>query len=120
MFNQPGNPVPPNKTVDHVSMEEYASLSNVLAQMMAAINNLRNKTFDMMDRFYEIQNILSTHPEYIDKLLPELGRFKQTWKYAYARFIVASAKIQLEVSIQADQEQLSILMDSLSTNTRFC
>lgn len=119
MFNQPGNPVPPNKPVDHVSMEEYASLSNVLAQMMAAINNLRNKTFDMMDRTYEIQNILSTHPEYIDKLLPELGRFKQTWKYAYARFIVASAKIQLEVSIQADQEQLSILMDSLSTTHDF-
>lgn len=119
MFNRPNNSISQQKPVESIPVEEYVSLSNVLAQLMAAINNLRSKTFDMMDRTYEIQNILNTHPEYIDKFLPEIVHFHKVWEYAYARFVAASNGVTLEVSVQDVAKNLSAIVYKFATTHDF-
>lgn len=89
MFNQPNINSQPGPS--EISKEDYAKTSTILAEMISALTNLREKTYDVLDTTYEILNILKVHPEYIDSLQSRVINAYRVFDYASTRYKLTRA-----------------------------
>lgn len=78
------NPVP-SKTPE-ISKDEYADTSNKLVQIIAALNALRDKNYDLVDTAYSIQYIVEKNPNLIDTLMDRVKNASVLVDYAYGRY----------------------------------
>lgn len=110
------NPVVEETNSDHISEEDYASMSNLLTQIVAALNNLRDKNYDVVDSAYNVKNILEKNVNYLDRLLPKVSSASEVFKYAYARYKDSLGDVPEDVSLSDIATEYLQAIDLLNTS----
>lgn len=109
----------PSPDSDVVSIEDYSKMSNLLVQIIASLNNLRDKNYGVVDTAYNIQYILEKNINLIDKLMPKVLQASEVFEYAYSRYKDSLGDIPLDPSIADIMVEYFQAIDLLNTSSDF-
>jgi hypothetical protein len=116
--NVPVTPVSFSPDVDHVSAEEYSNVSNLLVQIIAALNNLRDKNYDLIDAVYNLKILVEKDIRFLG-MLPKITDGRRVFEYAQARYKESLGDIPEDVSLSEIITEYLQAIDLLMTSADF-